>query len=65
MIRFSIPDMACQGCVASVTRAVHAVDPAARIAADLDSHMARIESAATSAALAEAISDAGFTVQPA
>jgi copper chaperone len=65
MIRLSIPDMVCQGCVASVTRAVQALDPAARIVADLGSHTAQIESAAIPAALAEAISEAGFTVQPA
>jgi copper chaperone len=65
MIRLSIPDMVCQGCVASVTRAVQALDPGARIAADLESHTAQIESAATPATIAEAIAGAGFTVQPA
>ena len=63
MTRFAIPDMTCQGCVGSVTRAVQAVDPAAQVAADLDSHSVEITSAATATALAAAITEAGFTVQ--
>ncbi len=65
MTRFAIPDMTCQGCVGSVTRAVLALDPAARVAADFERHIVDIESGATAAALAEAIADAGFTVHPA
>lgn len=64
MTRFAIPDMTCQGCVGSVTRAVQTVDPAARVAADLESHTVEIESDAATAALAAAIADAGFTVAP-
>jgi copper chaperone len=65
MTRFAIPDMTCQGCVGSVTRAVQAVDPAACVTADLDAHSIEIESAAAADALAAAITAAGFTVQPA
>lgn len=64
MIRFTIPDMTCGGCVASVTRAVQSVDAAARLTADLESHTVEIASAAAAEALAAAIADAGFTVQP-
>ncbi len=64
MTRFAIPDMTCQGCVGGVTRAVQAVDPVAHVAADLESHIVEITSAAPAAALAAAIADAGFTVQP-
>jgi copper chaperone len=64
MTRFAIPDMTCQGCVGSVTRAVQALDPAARVTADLESHMVDIESDAAAAALESAIADAGFTVRP-
>ena len=65
MTRFAIPDMTCGGCVGSITRAVQAVDPAARIVADLESHTVEIDSAAAATALAAVIVDAGFTVNPA
>jgi len=64
MIRFAVPDMTCGGCVGSVTRAVQALDPAASVVADLDSHSVEIQSVATAAALAAAIGEAGFTVRP-
>ena len=64
MTRFAIPDMTCEGCVGSVTRAVQGVDPAARVAADLESHIVEINSGAAPATLQAAIADAGFTVRP-
>ncbi len=64
MTRFTIPDMTCQGCVGSVTRAVQTLDPAARVAADLELHTLEIELDAAAAALADAIAEAGFTVRP-
>jgi len=65
MIRFSIPDMTCGGCVKAVTGAVRGVDASAEIAADLDSKQVEIRSARPEAAIAEAIRDAGFTVEQA
>lgn len=64
MTRFAIPDMTCDGCVGSVTRAVKALDPAVRVAADLGSHTVEIESVLAAAVLEAAITGAGFTVRP-
>ena len=63
MTRFTIPDMDCQGCVASITRAVHAQDAGAKVVADLDTHKVENDSAIESRLLAAAIDAAGFTVQ--
>jgi copper chaperone len=65
MTRFAIPDMTCDGCVRSVTRAVQGVDPAAQVSADLASHVVHIQSPAEPGSLQAAIAEAGFTVQPA
>ena len=65
MTRFAIPDMTCQGCVGSITRAVQALDPGARVQADLQAQVVQICSVATVATLQAAIAEAGFTVQPA
>jgi copper chaperone len=65
MIRFAVPDMSCKHCVAAITRAVQEVDPAAQVATDLDTHTVQIESRHSSDALAAAITEAGFTVDPA
>ena len=65
MTEFQVPDMTCSGCVSAVTRAVQGIDKAAKVAADLDTKRVRIDSTATAAALAEAVRDAGFTVEAA
>ena len=65
MIRYTIPDMTCDGCVAAVTRAVRQVDASATIAADLAAHTIDIGSVVPPEALRAAIDDAGYTVQEA
>jgi copper chaperone len=65
MTRFAVPDMHCDGCVRSITRAIQGVDPAAEVNADLDARTIAIASGSDSAALQAAIEEAGFTVRPA
>lgn len=62
---FLVPDMTCDGCVRAVTNAVQAVDGAAVVRADLTTKRVEIDSAAEFPALAEAVRDAGFTVEAA
>ena len=62
MISFRVDDMTCGHCVATITRAVQAADPQARVAADLGSHRVSIEPGVTDAAqLARVIGEAGYT----
>jgi copper chaperone CopZ len=65
MTRFTIPDMDCQGCVNSITRAVQAKDSSAKIYADLNTHVVEITSTLDTQTLTGVIDDAGFTVQAA
>ncbi len=62
MVTFKVPDMHCEGCVRSLTGALHDVDAAATIEADLTSRLVRVGSSASPDALAEAMRDAGFEV---
>jgi copper chaperone len=62
MISFEVNDMTCGHCVSSVTQAVKALDAQAQVQVDLARHRVDIEPAlADAAALAAAITDAGFT----
>jgi copper chaperone len=65
MTRFTIPDMDCEGCVASITKAVHRIDASATVQADLKTKLVEIQSAEGDQALKSAIDDAGYTVQAA
>lgn len=62
---FHVPDMTCGGCVRAITNAVKDADPSAEIAADVPSHLVRIESTQPTAALIAAMREAGFSPEPA
>jgi copper chaperone len=65
MARFRIPDIHCDGCVRSLTGAVRELDAQATLQADLTTKLVRVETTAGDDAVAEAMRDAGFTVEPA
>ena len=64
MIEFAVEDMTCGHCVAAITRAVAALDPAAVVQTDLSNHRVRLASTQPAQALRQAIEDAGFTPLP-
>jgi len=63
MHHFHVPDMTCGGCLRSVTRAIQALDPQARIEADLDTRTVRVESAKEETSLLTALDNGGFPAQ--
>ena len=66
MIAFEVKDMSCGHCASTITKAVAAVDGAARVRVDLASHRVEIEPAgASEAQLRAAIEAAGYTPAPA
>ena len=64
MTEFHIPDMSCGHCVAAITRAVQALDPEARVQADLPARRVRVDSARPAEALRQALEDAGYPPGP-
>jgi copper chaperone len=65
MIEFTVKDMTCGHCVASVTEAVKSVDPAGRCEVDLASRRVKVDSALSAERFAAAIARAGFSPVPA
>jgi copper chaperone len=64
MTEFEVEGMSCQHCVAAVTRAIHEVDPQAKVDVDLTRGRVNVESTHGVDALRDAIDDAGYTVIP-
>ena len=62
MRAFKVEDMSCGHCVAAITGAVKAVDPAAEVKVDLASGKVEVQSGQDRAALAKAIQEEGYTV---
>lgn len=63
MIELTINDMTCGGCVASITRVVTGLDPAATVTADVAARRITIDSPLATDAVVAAISDAGYHPQ--
>ncbi|MBL8383998.1 MAG: heavy-metal-associated domain-containing protein [Burkholderiales bacterium] len=64
MITFQVDDMTCGHCVATITRAVKALDAGALVETDLAGHRVRVESSAAAARVEAAIREAGYSPQP-
>lgn len=65
MIDFEVSDMSCGHCVATITRALKAVDPQAEVDVDLSGHRVRVQASGVGVqALSDAIRDAGYTPVP-
>ncbi|HET6620370.1 MAG TPA: heavy-metal-associated domain-containing protein [Dongiaceae bacterium] len=62
MLKLKVAGMTCGGCVSSVTRAVTAAAPGAKVSVDLKSGEVAIDGAAPRQAIVTAIEDAGYEV---
>ncbi|WP_107981306.1 heavy-metal-associated domain-containing protein [Pseudoduganella sp. UC29_71] len=65
MYQLQVEDMSCGHCVASVTKAVKALDAQASVEVDLASKQVKVQSGVPLEAVTAAIADAGFPVSAA
>lgn len=63
-MQFQIDNMSCGGCAKSVTKAIHAVDPQAKVDIDLNLKLVTVESRAEQSAVAVGLEVAGFPPRP-
>ncbi|MGE5338231.1 MAG: DUF2933 domain-containing protein [Gemmatimonadota bacterium] len=61
MLEFEVKDMTCAHCVARITKALQAIDPAANVEIDLAAHRVRLAGAFDASSAERAISGAGYT----
>jgi copper chaperone len=59
-MQFQIDNMACGGCASSVTKAIHSVDPQAKVDIDLNLKRVTVESGADQSVVAAALVEFGF-----
>ncbi len=64
-LQFDVPDMDCDACIASITKAVQRVDPKADVSADLETKRVVIGAQGEPHDFMAAIEAAGYTVKPA
>ena len=61
MFKFQVADMTCGHCVATVTKAIKALDAEASVKIDLAAHRVEVESAHSAGDVQSAIAAAGYT----
>jgi len=62
LIELTVPNMACSACSDTITQAIHAIDPAATVQADVKTKLVAIETQTPEATVKEAIVAAGYVV---
>ena len=62
MLNLNVTGMTCGHCEAAVTRAIHAVDPAAKVTVDRAADRVTVDSAADPAAVQRAVEEEGYGV---
>ena len=60
MLNFEIPNMTCGHCVRAITEAVHSVDPAATVLADLPQHRVQVDTVAAHQVVVAQLMEAGY-----
>lgn len=65
MIALTIPKIRCGGCVASVEKAIHAVDASAQITADIEARRVEVTTSAECQTLLIALDAAGYPAEAA
>lgn len=61
-LELKVSNMACSACANTITQAVIAIDPTAKVAADLKTKLVNIETQQSEVAVKAAIVSAGYTV---
>ncbi|MBA4098635.1 MAG: hypothetical protein C0484_17950 [Rhodospirillum sp.] len=62
MLKLKVAGMSCGGCVSSVTQAVSAAAPGAKVSVDLKSGEVAVDGTVSKQAIVSAIEDAGYDV---
>lgn len=65
MLRFKVEGMSCGHCVAAVTRALQALDPAAQVEVDLAGGEVRVQTQRDAEQVLQAIREEGYAAEPA
>ncbi|WP_028033829.1 heavy-metal-associated domain-containing protein [Chelativorans sp. J32] len=59
-MQFHIENMTCGGCVRSVTKAIHSVDPDAKVTADPETRKVEVQSSVTPARIEDVLKEVGY-----
>lgn len=64
MLEFEVADMTCNHCIASITKAIQAIEPNAQVQANLETHRVTVQGNMAQDVIIAALDDAGFEASP-
>ncbi|MCF7699264.1 heavy-metal-associated domain-containing protein [Loktanella sp. M215] len=64
MTTYSIPDMSCGHCKATIEKTVHGLDPAATLTFDMPARTVQVQSGTDDARLQQALAAEGYPATP-
>lgn len=59
-LSLKVPSMSCGGCVSTITKAVHSVDPQAEVNVNLQTKTVQVETSLTAPVVSKALAQAGY-----
>ena len=62
-VQLKVPSIVCEGCAETITKAIIALDPEAKVEVDVVSKTAQVEGKPSEAEIKDAIASAGHTVE--
>lgn len=62
-VQLKVPSIVCEGCAETITKAIIALDPDAKVDIDLTSKTAKVEGKPSEAEIKDAIAAVGHTVE--
>jgi copper chaperone len=63
-LQLKVPNMACSACSDTITKAIQAIDPTATVQANTKTKLVEINTQAAAPVVTQAITEAGYTVEP-
>ena len=61
-LTLTVPDMACGACSDTITKAIQAIDPNAKVNADPKTKIVSVDTKASETQIKQAIATAGYTI---
>jgi copper chaperone len=62
-LKLKVPNIACDGCVETITEAIHTMEPDARVNVDVQTKTVTVESAASEETIKQSIVAAGYQIE--
>ncbi len=62
-LKMNVPNIACDGCAATITESIHVVEPEAKVEVNVKAKTVTVEAASSEESIKQAIVAAGYNIE--